>query len=272
VLCGLTPALALATADLAEAALAARPLQVAVPIMTINDPASAHSRAHRLSIVVLPEVRLNAQPTYQDDYAENPGDDPPRNHPELISWALQMSYGLAEVSVNRYAANSGFTRDFGEFVSVRFGLPSWDPSKPARARHGNVRVKKTKVRGQAPSGLPAHLQFAGHGRSSRLSNRIRSDRADLLSLRTLRALACGELDSLVLLQAAETVSLDGGVVYEDVGGAVIRGDETIALVSVEPLHGALSHVLFSYGNDYRDPRTCLPGCCDSLPLDGGGTL
>src|ERR1700733_1395146 len=125
------------------------------------------------------------------------------------------------------------------------------------------------MRGQPLAGLSAHSQNAGRRRPSRLSNRVRSDRADLLSLRTLRALACGELDSLVLLQAAETVGLDGGVVYEDVGGAVIRGDETIALVSVEPLHGALSHVLFSYGNDYRDPRTCLPGCCDSLPFNGG---
>src|ERR1700733_3747315 len=125
------------------------------------------------------------------------------------------------------------------------------------------------MRGQPRTGLPAHSQNAGRRRLGRPSNRVRSDRADLLSLRTLRALACGELDSLVLLQAAETVSLDSGVVYEDVGGAVIRGDETIALVSVEPLHGALSHVLFSYGNDYRDPRTCLPGCCDSLPFNGG---
>src|ERR1700733_1606783 len=59
VLWGLTPALAfaalaLAAAGRAAAALAARPPQVAVPITTINDPASAHSRAHRLPIVVLP--------------------------------------------------------------------------------------------------------------------------------------------------------------------------------------------------------------------------
>src|SRR5437660_5540756 len=72
-----------------------------------------------------------------------------------------------------------------------------------------------------------------------------SDRADVLGLRALSALGRGELDPLVVLEAAVTVSLDGGVVNEDVGGAVVGGDETIALVGVEPLHCALSHCAFS---------------------------
>jgi hypothetical protein len=33
-------------------------------------------------------------------------------------------------------------------------------------------------------------------------------------------------------RAAVTVSLDGGVVNEDVGGAVVGGDETIALAAL----------------------------------------
>src|SRR5215468_11539233 len=70
----------------------------------------------------------------------------------------------------------------------------------------------------------------------------RLDRLDLLGLRALGAPAGGVLDPLVLLKGAVTVSLDGGVVNEDVVGAVVRGDETVPLVSVEPLHGALSHV------------------------------
>ena len=37
------------------------------------------------------------------------------------------------------------------------------------------------------------------------------------------------------------VGLDGGVVDEDVGSAVVGGDEPIALVRVEPLHCSLSH-------------------------------
>src|SRR5450755_4555220 len=95
------------------------------------------------------------------------------------------------------------------------------------------------------------------------------ERADLLGLRALRALAGGEVDPLVLLEAAEAVSLDGGVVNEDVGGAVVRGNEAVTLVGVKPLHGALSHVLFSYRNDLRDPRMCVPGCCDRLPSKAG---
>src|SRR6202012_5705903 len=55
--------------------------------------------------------------------------------------------------------------------------------------------------------------------------------------------ARGVLNTLVLGQGAEAVDLDGGVVDEDVGGAVVRGDEAVALVRVEPLHGALRHVL-----------------------------
>src|SRR5271165_5316199 len=68
------------------------------------------------------------------------------------------------------------------------------------------------------------------------------ERADLLSLRALGALAGGELDPLVLLQTTEAVNLNRGVVHEDVGAAVVWGDEPIALVGVEPLHGALRHV------------------------------
>src|ERR1700687_3624903 len=52
-----------------------------------------------------------------------------------------------------------------------------------------------------------------------------SDRTDLLGLRTLGTPGRGVLDPLVVLEAAVTVSLDGGVVNEDVGSAVVGGDE-----------------------------------------------
>jgi len=55
---------------------------------------------------------------------------------------------------------------------------------------------------------------------------------DLLGLRALGPAGRGVLDPLVVLEAAVTVSLDGGVVDEDVGGAVVGGDEPIALVRV----------------------------------------
>jgi hypothetical protein len=89
---GATLVLALAAAVRAEAALAARPLQVAVPMMTINDPASAHSRAHRLPIVVLPRRFARTHNRHAGACRGAPGDDPRANRPELISQALQMSY------------------------------------------------------------------------------------------------------------------------------------------------------------------------------------
>src|ERR1035438_2472950 len=89
-------------------------------------------------------------------------------------------------------------------------------------------------------------------------------RVHFFRLRALRAAPSGVLDPLVLLKGTETVDLDGGVVDEDVGRAVVRGDETIALVRVEPLHGALRHVLLLLRR-FREPRSCAPGCCDHCP-------
>src|SRR3954449_81530 len=92
--------------------------------------------------------------------------------------------------------------------------------------------------------MPGLCRFCrlSRGRISQWSAGI-SDRVDLLSLRALGALGDGVLDPLVVLEAAVTVSLDRGVVDEDVGGAVVGGGEPIALVRVEPLHCSLSHVL-----------------------------
>src|SRR5689334_633558 len=73
--------------------------------------------------------------------------------------------------------------------------------------------------------------------------RVVLDRVNLFGLRALGAAPRGVLDPLVLLEGAEAVHLDGGVVDEDVGRAVVRGNEAVALVRVEPLHGALRHVL-----------------------------
>lgn len=47
-----------------------------------------------------------------------------------------------------------------------------------------------------------------------------------------------ELDELADAEGAEAVGLDGGVVDEEVLAAVVWGDEAVALVVVEPLHGA----------------------------------
>src|SRR5512132_106308 len=47
---------------------------------------------------------------------------------------------------------------------------------------------------------------------------------------------------------------------EDVGGAVIGGDKTVALVRVEPFHGSLSHLL----SPSRDEPGIRAPCADQL--------
>src|SRR6185312_7052296 len=68
------------------------------------------------------------------------------------------------------------------------------------------------------------------------------ERTNVLRLGALRPLCDVEVDLLVLLQAAVTVSLDRRVVDEDVSAA-LDGNEAEALLSVEPLHNTLRHVL-----------------------------
>src|ERR1700683_3680339 len=65
--------------------------------------------------------------------------------------------------------------------------------------------------------------------------------ADVSGLRALRALGHLELHVLVLLEAAEAVAVNLGVVHEDVR-SVGAGDEAVALLRVEPLDGSLCHV------------------------------
>ena len=92
----------------------------------------------------------------------------------------------------------------------------------------------------APRGTAPLRQLAAQvGWAARLNG---LERLDLLGLRALGPPDGRVLNSLVFLKAAVTVSLDGGVVNEDVAGAIVRGDKTVPLVGVEPLHGALSHV------------------------------
>src|SRR4051812_10814845 len=81
-----------------------------------------------------------------------------------------------------------------------------------------------------------------------------SEGRDVRRLRALRALRDLELDLLVLLERAVAARRNGGVVREDVGSAVLGGDEAEALLGVEPLHGANRHdALFSHVR-YGQPR------------------
>src|SRR4030095_14375907 len=80
--------------------------------------------------------------------------------------------------------------------------------------------------------------------------RTNSERPDVGSLRALLALGHLELHPLVLVQAPVSGGLDSGEVGEDVGAAVVRGDEPEALVRVEPLHTAGNHARLLDGRSF----------------------
>src|SRR5262249_34898832 len=69
-----------------------------------------------------------------------------------------------------------------------------------------------------------------------------SDEPHLVGLRALGALRHLELHLLVLLESPEAGRLDRRVVDEDIRLALALRDEAVALLSVEPFHGALCHV------------------------------
>ena len=63
-----------------------------------------------------------------------------------------------------------------------------------------------------------------------------SDLGDVLGLQARGALGDLELDLLALIEGAEALGLDVGEVSEDVGGTIIRGDESVALVAPSGFH------------------------------------
>src|SRR5581483_4030826 len=75
-----------------------------------------------------------------------------------------------------------------------------------------------------------------------LARSVPSERADVLRLRSLLSPCRVELDLLVLVQRPIAACHDRGEVNEHVRRPVIGGDETKALVGVEPLHRACCHV------------------------------
>src|SRR6516162_7926994 len=69
----------------------------------------------------------------------------------------------------------------------------------------------------------------------------------------------GVLDPLAVLEAPVVVSLDGGLVEEDVRRAVVGGDEPVALIRHEPLHCSLSHCALLPRRS-SGSTGCIPGC------------
>jgi hypothetical protein len=81
--------------------------------------------------------------------------------------------------------------------------------------------------------------YAVLGSASRTGTH-RSDGTDVLRLFTLSPGRDVELDTLAVFERAIPVSLDCGEVDKHIVAA-LTGDESEALVAVEPFHGASSH-------------------------------
>src|SRR5579859_3493466 len=73
------------------------------------------------------------------------------------------------------------------------------------------------------------------------ARRYASERADVLRLRPLLPLGRVKLDLLVLVQRPVAGARDRGEMHEHVRRPVIGGDETKALIGVEPLHCSCCH-------------------------------
>src|SRR5690349_25142628 len=93
-------------------------------------------------------------------------------------------------------------------------------------------------------GALAAASARGSAASPPISVRDLRDDADVLGLQALGAASGVELDLLVLVERAESARREGAEVREDVGAAVVGGDEAEALVGVEPLDGSGCHVSF----------------------------
>src|SRR5436305_198204 len=74
----------------------------------------------------------------------------------------------------------------------------------------------------------------------------------------LRTLLLLKGDLAPLGQRAVTVSVDAGVVDEQVASAFVRGDEPKALLVVEPLDGSSWHEMSSLVVVLLPPRTSVP--------------
>src|SRR5919204_1026019 len=102
-------------------------------------------------------------------------------------------------------------------------------------RHMWMRRQRGKAR--SPTG-PSGRQGSGWalvGRGSKLRHR--------LGLRPFRSLNDFELDAVALIQRAKTASVDRGVMHEYIR-PIILGNETVALLIVEPFDGTSCHVDF----------------------------
>ena len=85
----------------------------------------------------------------------------------------------------------------------------------------------------SPHGGVIHLNLLTDDRAS--------DRLDVSGGRPFGALLQIELYLLAFAQGLEALTLDSGVMHEDIFAAIRRRDEAEALGVVEPLYGSCNH-------------------------------
>lgn len=86
-------------------------------------------------------------------------------------------------------------------------------------------------------------QRGGVDRPEGVSGLVGSEGANGRGLEALLSHLGLEFDVLSLDELAVTGRFDGGVVREDIGRTVVRLDESVALLRVEPFHGTCGHIL-----------------------------
>ena len=80
---------------------------------------------------------------------------------------------------------------------------------------------------------PTLIDNMGYERSS---SALRGNQSDIIRLHTFLPLCGYEADLLALLQCLEPINLNGFEVHKKISATVIRSDESIAFIIIEPLH------------------------------------
>jgi AcrR family transcriptional regulator len=168
-----------------------------------------------------------------------------------LGFALADSTSPAEQRLRDTATRARLHAFFRALPADRFpalsawGPHAWDGDRDERFAAGlETLLRGIEATRPAPGGGLAPTPGARRGTLTRSPPRRRqpsSDRPDVLGLGTLGAADGAVLDALVLGQAAVAVTLNRGMVDEDIRRRVVGGDETITLIRVEPLHCSLSH-------------------------------
>ena len=153
---------------------------------------------------------------------------------------------------------AGYQRDVAFAVLVEEGKSGGTVAAPVAKKFLTDLHRRLTARTRAPDRTAeGPARRTGRGLRRRLGG-PGSDGADLVGLRALGALGDLELDPLGLVERAVALVVDGGVVNEHVGAAAVLGDETEALLSVEPLHGALCHGGNSFFDSQWSPHLARP--------------